>query len=154
MKIKTIGLLVFTLGAVIFLSSGLPKDEKEVSGYTLTVEVNNLRNTDGVVVFALYNRDDAFPDEHYEKYYRKLQGKIIEGSSEVSFEDLPEGKYAVNVLHDEDNDGKIKKGVMLPKEGIGFSNYQSIGLFNRPTFNKASFQLQGDKEIVVNIIYL
>jgi len=123
-------------------------------GYSLRVEVKNLRNSKGTVLFALYNRTDAFPDEHYEKYYRKLCGEIIEGSSSVIFEDLPEGKYAVNILHDEDSDGRIKKGIVLPKEGIGFSNYQSIGLFNRPTFNKASFQLQGDKEIVVNILYL
>jgi len=32
-------------------------------------------------------------------------------------------KYAINILHDEDNNGKIKKGFVLPKEGMGFSNY-------------------------------
>lgn len=122
--------------------------------YSLKVEVNELRNTNGVVVFALYNREDAFPDEHYKKYFKKLTGEIINGTATVSFEQLPAGKYAVNILHDEDNDGKIKKGVMLPKEGIGFSNYQSIGLFNRPTFTKASFNLQSDEKIKVNIIYL
>jgi len=57
-------------------------------------------------------------------------------------------------LHDEDNDGKIKKGIVLPKEGIGFSNYQSISIFNRPNFRKASFDLEGNKEILVSIIYL
>jgi uncharacterized protein (DUF2141 family) len=116
--------------------------------YSLKDEVN------GVVVFALYNREDAFPDEHYKKYFKKLAGEIINETASVCFEELPAGKYAVNILHDEDNDGKIKKGVMLPKEGIGFSNYQSIGLFNRPTFSKASFNLQCDEKIKVNIIYL
>jgi len=138
---------------LIFLFSAFNK-QSEDPGFSLTIEVNELRNDEGVVVFALYDRDDAFPDEHYEKYYRKLQGKIIEGSSEVSFEDLPEGKYAVNILHDEDNDGKIKKGIILPKEGVGFSNYQSIGITNRPKFSKASFDLNSDKTINVHIIYM
>lgn len=122
--------------------------------FSLTVEVKDLRNSDGTVLFALYNREDAFPDEHYKKYYRKLSAKIVNGASQVIFENLPAGKYAVNILHDEDNDGKIKKGLILPKEGIGFSNYKSIGFSNRPSFGKASFNMLEDKVIIVNIIYM
>jgi uncharacterized protein (DUF2141 family) len=105
------------------------------------------------VLFALYNREDAFPDEHYKKYFKKLTGKIVNGSSTVTFENLPEGKYAVNILHDENNDGKIKKGIILPKEGIGFSNYKSIGFSNRPNFTKAAFNINNNTSIKVKIIY-
>lgn len=122
--------------------------------FSLTVEVSNLRNNEGSVVFALYNREDAFPDEHYNKYYKKMIGKIENGKSSVIFKDLPEGKYAVNILHDEDNNGKIKKGFLLPKEGIGFSNYQSIGIGNKPKFSKASFMLHRDFKIDVKVIYM
>jgi uncharacterized protein (DUF2141 family) len=121
---------------------------------SLTVDVSELRNSKGTVLFALYNREDAFPDEHYKKYFKKLTGKIVNGKSSVTFDNLPEGKYAVNILHDENNDGKIKKGIVLPKEGIGFSNYNSIGFSNRPAFNKASFDLINDKRILVKIVYL
>ena len=122
--------------------------------FVLTVEVTDLRNSKGVVQFALYNEEDAFPDEHYRKYYRKLTAKIVDEVSEITFENLPAGKYAVNILHDEDANGRIKKGVILPKEGIGFSNYQSIGITNRPAFQKASFELESDKKINIKIIYL
>lgn len=122
--------------------------------FSLTVEVNDLRNNEGSVIFALYNRDDAFPDEHYKKYYQKLVGKIENGNSSVIFKDLPTGKYAVNILHDEDNNGKIKKGFILPKEGIGFSNYQSIGIGNKPKFSKASFKLESNLKINVKVIYM
>lgn len=81
-------------------------------------------------------------------------GKIENGNASVTFTNLPAGKYAVNILHDEDNNGKIKKGFILPKEGIGFSNYQSIGLGNKPKFGKAAFQLNDDLRINVNVIYL
>lgn len=121
---------------------------------SLTVQVSELRNSKGTVQFALYNREDAFPDEHYKKYFKKLTGEIVNGASSVTFENLPEGKYAVNILHDENNDGKIKKGIIFPKEGIGFSNFQSIGISNKPSFSKASFSVLSDKKIKVNIIYL
>ncbi|MDP2337485.1 MAG: DUF2141 domain-containing protein [Bacteroidota bacterium] len=137
---------------VIVLLSSFNNQKEET--YALTIEVNELRNSKGTVLFALYNREDAFPDEHYKKYFKKLTGKIVNGASTVTFKNLPEGKYAVNILHDENNDGKIKKGIILPKEGIGFSNFQSIGFSNQPSFAKASFNLQSNKKIKVKIIYL
>ena len=100
-------------------------------GSSLTVSVNKLRNSNGNVLFALYNTEDAFPDEHYKKYYKILRGKIENGSSLVIFENLPPGKYAVNILHDENKDGKIQRRFILPLEGIGFSNFQSIGFIFR-----------------------
>jgi len=147
---KALSLLQLTL-IILFLSS-FQNQKKET--YNLTVEAKELHNPNGTVVFALYNRDDAFPDEHYKKYLKKLTGKIVKGSSTITFENLPAGKYAVNIFHDENNDGKIKKGLIFPKEGIGFSNYQSIGLSNKPSFSKASFDLKSDKAIKIKMIYL
>jgi uncharacterized protein (DUF2141 family) len=146
-----IRLILKSLSVIVLLSSfSIQKQET----FSLTIEVNELRNSKGTVLFALYNREDAFPDEHFKKYFKKLTGKIVNGSSSVTFKNLTEGKYAVNILHDENNDGKIKKGLIMPLEGIGFSNYNSIGLFNKPSFSKASFDIVSDKKIKVNIIYL
>lgn len=146
----SLNLLQLTI--IILLLSSFHNQKKEI--YNLTIEVKELRNSSGTVLFSLYNREDAFPDEHYKKHLKKLTCKIVKGTSTVLFGNLPAGKYAVNILHDENNDGKIKKGMILPKEGIGFSNYQSIGLSNRPSFSKASFDLQSDKAIKIKIIYL
>lgn len=147
---KIIIILKSFLAIVLLTSFSIQKQET----FSLTIEVNELRNSKGTVLFALYNREDAFPDEHYKKYYKKLTGKIVNGASTVIFENIPAGKYAVNILHDENNDGKIKKGLIMPIEGIGFSNYKSIGLTNKPSFSKASFEVVSDKSIKVNIIYL
>lgn len=136
---------------ILLLSSY--NSEQEVT-FNLTIEVNELRNSDGTVQFALYNRADAFPDEHFKKYFKVLTEKIINGSSSVTFENLPEGKYAINILHDENTDGRINKGLILPKEGIGFSNYESLGFSNRPSFDRAYINLSGDLKIHVKIIYL
>jgi len=145
---------LFFISILLILPFSSFRESGDGPGFSLKVEVSGIRNSSGSILFALYNREDAFPDEHYKKYFKKLTGKIVNGASSVTFENLPEGKYAVNILHDENNDGEIKKGIILPKEGIGFSNFQSIGFSNRPTFSKASFNVQNDKTIKVNIIYM
>ncbi|HRN35743.1 MAG TPA: DUF2141 domain-containing protein [Flavobacteriales bacterium] len=40
----------------------------------------------------------------------------------------------------------------MPKEGIGFSNYNTIGLGNRPNFRKASFEVEQDLRIRVQVV--
>lgn len=142
------------IGLLMLFPTGSFIHAEDNKGISLTVCVNELRNSNGIVLFALYNREDAFPDEHYKKYYKILRGKIVNHSSIVIFENLPSGKYAVNILHDENNDGKIQKKFILPVEGIGFSNYLSIGFSNRLTFSKAAFDLKGDKKINIKILYL
>jgi uncharacterized protein (DUF2141 family) len=140
------------LGTIILLTS-FGNQKKEIT-FSLTVEVADLRNSKGVVQFALYHTRDAFPDEDYKKYYRKRTAKIVDGFSTVTFENLPSGKYAVNILHDEDENGRIKKGMVLPKEGVGFSNYKSIGIFNKPDFSKAGIVLRLDTTVQVEVIYM
>ncbi len=140
-----------SLALLVLLSSfAIPND----TSYSLTVEVKGLRNSIGEVQFTLYNKDGSIPDEHFKKYYKLLKAEIINGSSTVRFENIPQGTYAVNILHDENKNGEIDKGFILPKEGIGFSNIESIGLRNKPSFSKASFDLKSDRTIEVKVIYM
>lgn len=140
------------LSSLLFFTSFVSPENN--STYSLTVEVNNSRNSEGVIQFALYNVDGSIPDEKYEKVYKMLKGRITEGSASVVFDDLTPGTYVVNILHDENLNGKIDKGFILPVEGLGFSNYESIGLTNRPKYSKASFELSSDMKIVVKVIYM
>ncbi len=121
---------------------------------TLTIEAIHLRNSKGVVQFALYNEDGTIPDEHFKNYFKILKSDIKDGIAVVEFKDLPRGVYAINALHDENENGKIDRRFLLPKEGIGFSNYSSIGPTQRPKFSKASFDLQKDKKLTIKMIYL
>lgn len=125
----------------------------QTGSYSLTIKVDKLRNSKGVVQFSLYNKDGTIPDEKYTQYSRQLTGKIRNGASTVTFAKLPIGRYAVNILHDENQNKKIDKGFMLPIEGVGFTNYQSIGLGNRPKFSKASFELKTDITKTIKVIY-
>jgi len=149
MKIAITILIAFVFSLTLY-SFANPRADT----YSLTIEVKNLRNSKGVVQFALYNKNGSIPDEDYENYYKILKGEIVNGSSTITFKNIPSGKYAINILHDENKNGKIDKGFILPIEGIGFSNFQSIGLTNRPNFSKASFELNENKTISVKVIYM
>jgi len=142
--------LLFVLASISLFSFKNQNGEN----FSLTVEVNGLQNSKGIVQFALYNKNGTIPDEDYKKCCKILKEKIQNGSSKVIFSNLLIGRYAVNILHDENENGKIDKGFILPIEGIGFSNYQSVGLTNRPNFSKASFELNSDKKIAVKVIYM
>lgn len=135
---------------LIFISFDSPG---QLEKYALTIKVKELRNSQGIVQFTMYNRDGSLPDEKFKAYYKQETAAITDGRSSITFPGLPKGRYAVNVLHDENKNGKIDKGLILPIEGIGFSKYESIGLTNRPNFAKASFMLNSDTTLVVKVNY-
>ncbi|GKT12087.1 MAG: hypothetical protein ISEC1_P1061 [Thiomicrorhabdus sp.] len=120
---------------------------------SLTIKVDLLQNSKGIVQFSLYNKEGSIPDEEYQHFYLKQNGNIRNGSSTTTFYNLPKGRYAVNILHDENMNGKIDKGFILPTEGVGFTNYSTISLTNRPNFDKASFEVDQDTEKSIQIIY-
>jgi uncharacterized protein (DUF2141 family) len=146
---KKLLLLVPTL--LLFLAFS-PKSESQT--FSLTVEVSDLRNSTGVVQFSIYNKDGTIPDEKFKNYFKQKKAKILDSKSKVTFYNLPKGTYAVNILHDENRNGKIDKGWILPIEGIGFSNFRSIGFSNRPSFKKASFNLNYNVFKRVKVIYM
>lgn len=149
MKTLYTTLIVFTLSLVFTAFS-----DSYAQSYSLTIKVENLRNSEGIVQFALYNKEGSIPDKNYEKYFKILKGEIDSTTATVTFKNLPSGKYAVNILHDENKNGEIDKGFILPIEGIGFSNFESIAITNRPNFSKASFELNENKSINIKIIYM
>lgn len=126
---------------------------KRTDLYDLTVKVQDLRNSEGSVIFALYNRDGTIPDENFKHYYKKQVVKISGNKAQAVFSDLPQEEYAVSILHDENNNGRIDKKFLLPKEGVGFSNYNDFGLTNRPNFKNACFYLKQDTVVTVKVIY-
>jgi len=148
---KSVIKILFGILAIWSLSSTVAMAKES---YTLKVVVDNLRNSKGVVQFALYNRYDTIPDEKYSKTYKMSVGKISNKKAVVVFKGLPKGKYAVNILHDENKNGKIDKGLMLPIEGIGFSNFKAINMMNKPSFKKASFMIRSNMQKTVKVIYL
>ena len=84
-KNKTIA--IFAIATILF-SFIEPKE----AVYSLTVTVNNLRNQNGLVQFALYNKNGSIPDENYSNYCKMLKGEIVNNSSKITFTNIPKCK--------------------------------------------------------------
>jgi len=149
---KTILIFAILIVQVLLFSSFKSKTNSEK--HSLTVEVNFLRNSKGHVQFSLYNKDGTVPDQYFKYHIKQINGKIIDESATVTFHNLEQGNYAVNILHDENKNGIIEKGWILPIEGVGFTNYSDIGIMNRPNFKKASFHLNKNTTKTVKVIYM
>ena len=110
----------------------------------LTVRIENIKDDHGQVAVALFNNVSDFPK-------KRFQGKVApakKGEVEVVFENLPAGDYAISILHDANNDGKMNTNFMgIPKEGYGFSN-NVMGTMGPPSFEKAKFKLSGEKVVI------
>ncbi len=125
-----------------------------VQAETLKVIVTGFKNNNGEAQISLYNKDGTIPDKNTNQFYKTKRVIIYNKKAQTIFKNLPKGRYAVSVYHDENNNHKLDKGFMLPIEGVGLSNFNSMNLFNIPNFKKASFLLNKDKKIQINIIYL
>jgi uncharacterized protein (DUF2141 family) len=148
---KLAGILSIVTMAFVLLSI---KSPEEATTYNLEVKVTGLRNSKGRVQFFLYNKNGTIPDEKFKKCIRRKICTIKGKGSTTTFYNLPKGKYAVTMLHDENRNGKIDKGWVLPVEGIGFSNLKSFGLTNRPNFKKTSFYVGSNTSKTIKVIYM
>ena len=59
-------ILLFVVIGVTYFNR---KDAQQT--YTIEIIVEDLRNSTGVVQFALYNQEGSIPDEKYKHYYVK-----------------------------------------------------------------------------------
>ena len=120
----------------------------------LMVNAQGFRNADGQAAVALFQSADGFP-ESTEKAIRKATSPIVNGTASVTFGNLPNGVYAIVVLHDTNGSLSMDRGLFgRPKEGYGVSNNAKPGMFGPPKFQDAAFQLGGENhEITIKLRY-
>lgn len=119
----------------------------DVQSATLTVELTDLRNYQGVVCVALFNGPPGFPNDP-DQAVRSGCFSITGSPMQLTFANLPFGYYAMAVHHDENMDGKLNCNALgIPKEGIGFSGNPRIWK-GAPSFEKAEFEVSSASPIV------
>lgn len=103
----------------------------------LTVNVAGLKNANGQVLVAMFDRAAGF----LKQPVRVAAVTAQQGTVNVSFTGLPAGDYALNVFHDENANGKLDKNVIgMPTEPYGFSN-DAAGNYGPPSFQDAAVRL-------------
>lgn len=121
---------------------------------TITIRIAGLRNTNGNLSVALFDAKKGFPGK-FENAIRKAVVPAAGTEHFAVFGDVPFGRYAVAVRHDENGNGKLDANILgMPKEGVGTSNNPK-SKFGPPSFDDAAFLLDSDsRELVVNLRYL
>lgn len=114
----------------------------------LEIEVSGARNNKGVVLCSVFKDAKGYPDQPSLAIY-KSRLPVRDRRVLVEVTGLPPGQYAVALLHDENEDGKMNTSLLgLPKEGYGFSN-NVMGLMGPPSFSKASVLVkEGTKKTI------
>jgi uncharacterized protein (DUF2141 family) len=152
--LKSLKLALFlALTLLLFVPAGPAQSGASKGTSTLILQVKNVRNTTGVVRFALFSSDAGWPED---KTKSARFGSLPANGGTVTFTvaDLPDGTYAISVFHDENENHKLDRDLFgRPKEGIGFGNNPKIG-FSAPSWKQSSVSLNGGKvETTVNLRY-
>ncbi len=110
------------------------------------VSVSGLRSTKGRVLACLTANAKFFPDCGKDPKAMKLA--VAAGSAAaLQFDDVPPGRYAIALIHDENANNKMDITLFLPREGFGFSRNPAIGM-GPPKFASAQFVVS---ELIVKL---
>ena len=142
-----VGCALLALSAV-WLAAQAPSQPASATGSsTLTVHISEIRNAEGKIRVTLY-RDSAL----VESREVAIDPKTL--TAQTVFEKLPQGVYAVYLLHDENMSGKMEYDEMgIPLKGYGASNNPPRRP-GRPGFDETNFKLDKPQlAIEIGLLY-
>ncbi len=106
----------------------------------LQVSISGASSDTGSIRILVFSKPSGFPDQ-VKQAVRSISLPSKNGKASFKLTDLPTGTYAIGVIHDQDNNGKLStNAVGYPTEKFGFSNNPKV-YFGPPSFEKAAFVL-------------
>lgn len=129
--------LGFLSGAALLTGANTPASN---ATSTVTVTVTDIRSSEGVVRACLTLSEKKFP-----KCSGAADGHNLvvpsSGTVTIEFKNVKPGRYAIAVLHDENNNNKADRALLfMPKEGFGFSRDAKVRM-GPPKFKSAAFDV-------------
>lgn len=132
--------------SILFLFFIFPGKDK----YSLTVTVSGLKPVGGELYISIHDRPEFFATGDSARLKSKI--RVNKEAESIVFENVPAGRYAIAVYHDENLNGIMdanQKGI--PAEGYGFSMKSKF--LGRPGFEQAAFDLNRNDTVQVRMIY-
>jgi uncharacterized protein (DUF2141 family) len=142
--------IIYILFIITIISSNKVFSQEENSIYYITdlrgdisleMEINNLESNKGPIYIRILDENEN----------PVIVGKspVINYSSEISFDSISAGKYAIQFFHDENENQKMDFNLIgIPKEKFGSSN-DVKPILGPPKFEKMLFEIYEDKKIVM-----
>lgn len=130
-----------TLAVLIAMFLGTILNAQTEKSGSISATVPNVTSDKGEVLFAMYTEDTFMKKEPN----FAAKSEIINGKATVTFENVPEGNYAIVVLHDANKNGKMDFGPGgMPEENYGTSNKSMV--YGPPTWGDSKFEFDGSSK--------
>tara|TARA_R110002072_G_scaffold1780_10_gene14787 strand:- start:7149 stop:7565 length:417 start_codon:yes stop_codon:yes gene_type:complete len=108
---------------------------------TLTVVIENIETAEGYIMLRVMHGKGEFKGER--EALTSIKQRAIKGPMTFSVSNLPAGEYAIQVMHDENDNGKLDSNFIgIPSEPWAFSN-NATGSMGPPAWDDMKFQLSG-----------
>ncbi len=134
-------LIIMLIGlALSAFKQAEPNKEGELE---LTVVIENIKKPEGKMGIRLADVTN--------KTAGAIEVEVKDKTVSYTFKDLKAGKYAVQVMHDENENGKLDVNFFgIPTEAYGFSN-NARGAFGPPKLEDQLFELEDSKTITIKV---
>ncbi len=120
-------------------------EQNSGDGYNLEINITKIRSNSGQIAIQVLDEQKKVVKQEFATISNKRSVLLLKG--------LPKGKYAVQLFHDENKNGKMDFNFLgIPKEGYGFSN-DARGFMSEPAFDKQLFLLDQDRAIQIKLSY-
>ncbi len=120
----------------------------------ITISITGIRSDKGVIRACMTGNEDTFPRCRKDPASHHTVVSA-DGTLTLTFADVVPGRYAIALLHDENDNGKADRALgMMPKEGFGFSRDAKVRM-GPPKFADAVFSYSGgDQKLAIKMRYL
>ncbi len=118
-----------------------------VKTHTLSIHISGISKIKGSLFIAIFRATDDFPV--FGKQYKGIVKEVDGKSQNYTFDNLPEGEYALAIYQDANRNKILDKNLLgIPTEIYGFSNNARRN-FSAPSFQEAKFKLNKDLQQTV-----
>lgn len=132
------------------LSFGSPNSDAISLTSKLSIEINSVKQDDGVVLVSLYSEPSQFPYKPFQVF--KVEKSNLQNGLLTYNIELEAGKYAITLLDDANrNDDMDYNMIGIPKEGYGFSNDAKPRGLSAPSFDDCAFVIEEEGELSLSI---
>ncbi|EKQ68189.1 hypothetical protein OsccyDRAFT_2710 [Leptolyngbyaceae cyanobacterium JSC-12] len=136
------GLRLRTLLLATFTTLAFACDAKAQFNGNLIVDVNGLKDRNGLLCIKIFNGSQGFPNSN-DRALKRDCVKITEEPMRFVYKGLTAGNYAVAVFHDSNGDRTLNRNSAgMPTEGYGFSRNPVVKT-SAPKYGEAVFLLAG-----------
>ncbi len=117
------------------------------SAATLKVVVEGAVPSKGTLRITLFSSEESWLTAGV----RSVEIKAESAKESSLIENLPDGEYAISVVDDLDDNGRLDSNAMgIPKEPYGFSN-NAKGVFGPAKWADAKFKVEGDGVVRIRL---